>query len=352
MAVKSTLGKTKQYSGLVNSVGGYTKPEEPKMTPQQVAAAFQSFGYQPNQNNMNDVGYWSTRPVSEGAKLMSDLKKRREQDNLKSEDAKRQDEEFNKSKQSLPQLNDIEIKGMYDEYGLPAPDTNWVRNNLPNDPEKLRLILETQRNAATDMLKTHTKNMVNSMPQIPKASQSSAPTPIMGNTQPITQGATSYNMGGMGMGGPGDTPSPFFIGDHAVVRIVSPNNPQASTLWLVDSKKKILRPFMTDQSFENAFEDPEAAKKTITTLSSQDLGPNGPLNGFKLLGQEHGVKDDGSMGNIEYTPAQIARRYGQPSDPAVENKSLSILDGVFNNLKNIPQSNTAQALNDNPGGKV
>jgi len=159
------------------------------------------------------------------------------------------------------------------------------------------------------------------------------------------------------MPGVGGTPdqtqmNPFFVGDHSLVRIVNPNNPGSGTLWVVDAKRKVLRPINSDKAFQNAFEDPEAAKNSITTLSSQALGPGGPLAGFTPLGQEHGVQDDGSMKNLQYTPSQIQQHYGKPQDPQAEQKALSMLDSVIGKLSpqlgNLPQQNPQnQALNAN-----
>ena len=113
----------------------------------------------------------------------------------------------------------------------------------------------------------------------------------------------------------------------------------------MDQKRKILRPFESEEALQNAFEDPEAAQKAIITLSPKELGQGGALEGFKMMGNAQGIKGDGSMEDIEFSPAQISKRYGQPSDPAGENKALSILDGLFSNLMKTPQ--TQQDLTQN-----
>jgi hypothetical protein len=152
----------------------------------------------------------------------------------------------------------------------------------------------------------------------------------------------------MGMGGPtqgpmsmqgdmsgGDQPqTPFFIGDHAVVRITNQDNPNNSTIWLIDVKKKVLRPFMSEKAFENAFEDPEEAQKSVITISTKELTPGGVLDGFKPLQATQGVNDDGSMEPIEFSPSQLQNRYGKQSDPNAENKTLSMLDGFLGSMSN------------------
>lgn len=344
---KSQIGQTNKYSGIKNTVKD-TKSEEPKITPEQVVMAFQSFNFKPNERGMNDIGYWTTRPQSEGHKLMEELRKRRMEINAKEDETTKTQEALHKSKESLSRLSDDEINALFDEYGLPAPDMEWARNHLPNDPKKIRSILEMQRKATDDLLKKHTKNMVNSVPEVPKMSQQ---TPMM---SPQTNMSTQPNMG---MGGPnpvmgdmGTSPaSPFFIGDHSIVKILNPQNPNSSTLWLVDQKKKILRPFESEEAFQNAFEDPEAAQNSIITLSPKDLGPGGALDGFKMMGSAQGIKTDGSMEDVEFSPTQLAKRYGQPSDPEGENKALSLLDGLFGKLKNSTEQNPQdQNFNNNP----
>lgn len=339
MATKSQIGQTNKYSGVKKAVSN-SQPEEPKITPEQIVMAFQSFGFQPNERGMNDLGYWATRPQSEGPKLMEELRKRRMEINSKEDETVKTQEAIHKSREALPRLSDNEIDALFDEYGLQNPDSEWVRNHFPNDPKKIRAILEVQRKTADDLLKKQTKNMVNSTPEVPKMSQQQmAPAPL-----PMSAMAPSMGQGGPDpmQGGMNPSPaSPFFVGDHSIVKILNPQNPNSSTLWLVDQKKKVLRPFESEQAFQNAFEDPEAAQNSIITLSSKDLGQGGALEGFKMMGSAQGVRGDGSMDNIEFSPSQLAKRYGQPSDPEGENKVLAMLDGFFGQLKNtteqIPQ---------------
>ncbi len=348
MAIKTNNKPSGQYEGVKNAVKANVTPIEPRIHPDHVAAAFRSFGIPINDRNHNDLAYWGTKGQSEMPKLIDELHKRRmdinnrEDDNKKTEEQKKKTQEdflnkHNESKATLPRLSDDDIHKLYDEYGLPSPDKEWVRNNMSNDPNKIRSILDMQRKTSDDMLKKHLKNQVNSIPEVPKGSVTSTAVIPPNNTASAAPG--SMGVGGpgygYGMGGPGDTSgpaTPFFIGDHSLVRIVHPNNPNSGTLWLVDSKKKVLRPILSEKAFQNAFEDPEAAKNSITTLSSSSLGHGGPLAGFKPLGEQHGVKEDGSMSNLEFSPAQIQKRYGKPQDPAAEQKSLHMLDSVLGKI--------------------
>ena len=340
MTPKSTLGKTNKYSGVVKKVKEPQQKEEPKITQEQVVKVFHSFGFQPNERNHNDIGYWTMKPVSEAPKLMEELHKRRleinkqEDDQKKSEsDKKKVHEDIlnkqNTDKITMPRLSDQDINALFDEYGLPAPDPEWARTHLPNDPKKIRSILEMQRKTADDMLKKHAKNTVNAIPETPK-NQPMMPTqtqaPMMGMGGPSPMGMQG------GMVGDQSPATPFFIGDHSIVRITNPTNPQASTLWLVDAKKKVLQPFLSEKAFQNAFEDPEEAQKAIVTITTKELGPGGALEGFEPLNGTQGVSHSGQINNVEFSKSQLQNRYGKPSDPAGEGKSLSMLDGLLGSL--------------------
>ena len=352
MSAKSAQGKTTKYSGVVKSVQNSQK-EEPRIRPEQVIAAFKSFNLPINDRGHNDIGYWTMKGQSEGAKLMEELHKRRmdlnnEEDEKKKNESERQknaqkaeddkkaaqDAILNKQhvdKAAMPRLSDQDIHALFDEYGLPTPDPEWARNHLPNDPKKIRSILELQRKTADDMLKKHAKNTVNSVPEVPKSIPQGSTMTGTGGPNP-TQSPTPMGMQG-GMVG-GDSPvTPFFIGDHSIVRITNPNNPNAATTWLVDANKKVLRPFVSEQAFQNAFEDPAAAEKATVTISSKDLGPGGALEGFTPLKADKGVNHDGSMGNIEFSPSQLQNHYGKTEDPTAENKALSVLDGILGKVK-------------------
>ncbi|MBU2061258.1 MAG: hypothetical protein KKH44_05325 [Bacteroidetes bacterium] len=326
MASKSATKEIKKYSGVANKAktaneknktqtNQSIQQEEPRISQEQVIKAFESFGFQPNERN-NEIGYWTTRPVSEGAKLMEELYKRRQEMN--------DEEDLNKkSKQTLPRLSDEEISAFYDEYGLPTPDPEWARNHLPNDPNKIRSLLEMQRKTTDDMIKNEAK--MATTPQ-PMAQQQPQQMPTM--TMPNGMGGPTP-MDGM----PISQAKPFFIGDHSIVRITNPNNPNSTTTWLVDSKKKVLRPFMSEEAFQNAFENPAEAEKSVVTISSKELGPGGVLEGFSPLQGGKGVRGDGSMDRVDFSPASIKRNYGKPIDPNVDNKAISLLDGLFGAIK-------------------
>ncbi len=340
MSSKSAQGKTTKYSGLVNKVHSSkeapkdTVKEEPRLTEPQIRAAFDAFKIPLNDRNHHDLLVWSMRPQSDGPKLIEELSKKRKELNKEEDDAKKEQESKksadDESKKTLPRLSDKELSDLHDEYGIPMPDPEWARNNMPNDPKKVRAILEVQRKTADDMIKKQSKNAVNAIPETPKSNpmMSMGGAPMMGKggpTPPSANGDMIQDSGPI---------NPFFIGDHSIVRITNPNNPDpsASTLWLVDAKKKVLRPFMSEQAFDNTFENPEEARKAIVTLSAKDLGPGGALAGFTPLQAGKGIQHDGSMDKIEFSPAELQNKYGKASDPQAEHKALSILDSVLGKL--------------------
>lgn len=330
---KSNQGKTEKYSGVVKSVKESTQPkEEPRITAEQVTEAFHSFGFEPNQRNHNDIAYWTSKGISEGPKLIEELHKRRVEINNQEDEERKNNEIRSREKSALSRLSDDEINALFDEYGLPSPDAEWARNHLPNDPKKIRSILEMQRKTADNMLKKHSKNAINSIPEIQKGQGGAAPMMSSGSAiAPMTGQGGPINMQGDMTQNEGPK-TPFFIGDHSIVRITNPSNPNASTTWLVDAKRKVLRPFASEAAFRNAFDNPDDAERAVTVITTKELGPGGALEGFTPLQGNKGVQDDGSMDPIEYSPADLKNRYGKPEDIEGENRALSMLDGVFGSL--------------------
>lgn len=351
MQTKSTIGQTNKYQGVKTAIKANTSPEEPKITADQVVKIFNSFGFHPNERNHNDILYWTSKPQSEASKLIDELHNRRT-DIIKKEDELHKNivsknEVQNKSLETLPRLSDQNIKDLYDEYGLQSPDPEWARNHLPNDPKKVRSILDMHRKMADDLIKKQTKNTVNSVPEMPKMSPSVFGAPMMGKGGPTPPDPMASPAPGMSPGAPSspidmqgamtqgnDNPvTPFFVGDHSIVRIANHSNPNSGTVWLVDANKKVLRPFVSEAALRNAFEDPDAAEKSVTNVTTQDFAPGRALYGFKPLKNDQGVQHDGSMSNIEFSHAQIQKRYGKQSNPAAESRAISMLDGVLGNLR-------------------
>lgn len=133
--------------------------------------------------------------------------------------------------------------------------------------------------------------------------------------------------------------TPIFVGKSALVRLINGSDPTSATIWLVDSTNKTLRPFVGEEQFDLMFDNPEQAKKAVTTLSSDELGNGGLLGDFHVLGHDYGVHPDGSMKNVPFSPAQIQNRYGKPVDEGAENNAVANLDGLFGQLSPGTQPN-------------
>lgn len=346
MRQKSKFGQTNKYTDLVSNVNNSNKKEqkEPTITEEQVINAFTSFGFDPKENNLDEISYWTTKPQSEIPKLIEELRKKRIRMNSEQEQEKKNqfrkdraiEDTLRKQKEerkALPRLSDEELFALFDEYGLPLPDVEWARNHLPNDPKKIRAILEMQRKTTDDMIKKESKNAINKIPETPKNQfAQSMPTARDGQGGPTQTQTTPFNEQ-TNMNEEAGPKTPFFIGDHSIVKITNPSNPNASTTWLVDTKKKILRPFESEEAFGNAFDDPASAEKAVVTISAKELEPGGALEGFKLLKGEQGIMNDGSMEQIPFTEGQIQQRYGKEEDPVAENKALLMIDGLLGKLK-------------------
>lgn len=347
MATKRGKIDTNQYSGVSKAVKTAQKPkapQEPLIKPEHVVSAFHSFGYKPNQEKHNDIAHWATQPESNIPKMVSELHAKRTEENQKFKDQ-------SEKREAARPMTDQEINQIFDEYGMPSPDTSWVRKHLPNDEEKLRQILDIQHDSRVKQMKVHAGNHVQMLKEAGKAqSQPMLPmlpmqTPRSTGTIPMDgsggPGADTEQMGDMNeMSMPLDPQSvvgvkPHFVGDHALVRIQSPGiSHSANPVWLVDTKKKVLRPFHSGKAFHLMFKNNhQEAVNAIVNLPSSALGPDGVLDGFKMLTNEHGIRHDGSMKNIEFSPADFQKKYGAQGDDEKELHASSVLDGLFNQIK-------------------
>jgi len=126
--------------------------------------------------------------------------------------------------------------------------------------------------------------------------------------------------------------TPIFIGKSALIRLVNESDQDSTSLWLVDSTNKTLRPFMDESQFDNLFDNPAEAQRAVVKLSSNELGEGGILEDYEVLNNEYGIGPDGSMKEIEFSPYQLGQRYGQPVDDGAENKAVSALDKLFSSM--------------------
>lgn len=259
----------------------------------------------------------------------------------------------NQRLEPAPRIDPERLKKIYDEYGFPAPDTKFAQSNLPNDEKELRKILSMHRDLWN-------KEMKQRMEQKLAAEKHEHMTNLKMNSRYDGQGGPGAQPGApapdmqMGMGqppiesdddemqySPVDISGPtevFFVGDTGLIKIINPGQSIDNTpIWLVDVKNKALRPFSSKAAFNNYFEDPIAAKKAVVAFPSAALAEDGPLAGYRMLTSDYGIREDGTMKPLDYSPAMLSRRYGKPSDPSRENKAVMALDGMLKQMRSSRQ---------------
>jgi hypothetical protein len=136
-----------------------------------------------------------------------------------------------------------------------------------------------------------------------------------------------------GSGSQTNASNAFFRGDYALIKFkddpdgAGPAN--TSTVWLVNKTDNTIRPFLSWGAFTNFFEDPAVAQASIKSIASSEIDEGGVLGNFRLLGDQYGVQQDGSMRKLDYNPATISLRYGQGINADSEFLAYETLDGLF-----------------------
>lgn len=288
----------------------------------------------------------------------------------------------------IPRIAMDRIHKIYDEYGFSRPNASHVQESLPNDEKKMRKILDSHRKVLdaeedsksakkisdikyhTELHKQNQKNHLDSMKAAAKYAKDSHKAMKDGGMTGGATGGPGMPPGGMPMGMPPAPPSPqpmgqaipdqsmpqemaappgmqpgqtpldisnskeaFFVGDFALIKLVNPGvQNDKSPIWLADVKNKVLRPFMSLKAFDAYFGSSQDAYDAIVTLPTSAISEDGPLADFHMMKNDFGVKDDGKMRKLDYSPAMISRRYGKPVDEAGENKAVLALDGLLKGL--------------------
>lgn len=126
--------------------------------------------------------------------------------------------------------------------------------------------------------------------------------------------------------------TPIFTGKTALIRFTNPGQLESSSIWLAEKGPKTIRPFVSEEFFDSMFASPEQAKRAVVTMSSDELAPGGVFGDFEVLDEEYAVKEDGSMKPLQFSNAQVQKRYGQPIDPEAENNALASLDSMIGQM--------------------
>jgi hypothetical protein len=165
---------------------------------------------------------------------------------------------------------------------------------------------------------------------------------------------------------PGDvvnTPNDIiWKGDHALIKFDTdpdgsgPGN--TSTVYYVDVKNKTMRPFLSEQAFNNAYGGQFTLQEAesqglIKTLSGSMLGPGMPLdikNGsWTLHSNEGGVREDGTWKDmsLQIGDAALKNRYGQPANEGLFEAGYSAIKGFLDLAKQDPSIGlSAQTINE------
>lgn len=138
----------------------------------------------------------------------------------------------------------------------------------------------------------------------------------------------------------------FFRGRYALIRFEEDPGPgDTSTVWLVDTKKKTLRPFLSDDAFNAYYKGSttvkdEDKKGTIKSVPLDYLAPDGPLRNFRMLQDNDGIGGDGSFPQEfaeDIDETKLENKYGQTENPEAEQTAIQILDGLLAKVKTSPQ---------------
>jgi hypothetical protein len=130
------------------------------------------------------------------------------------------------------------------------------------------------------------------------------------------------------------------MGDHALIKFTSGElGSGPTTFWLVDKGNNTIRPFESETALKKAFGPGfNQAMQNVVVLSPPNVDENGDiadgvLEGFSILGSEYAIKEDGSAKELNYSPAQLKKRYGKPIDENAEGLAAEALDGILNMIK-------------------
>ena len=243
------------------------------LTRDQIASEFRKYGYSPS---VADLDYWSHKSDSELRNLQQKLYARKTQANPNA------------------QLSDAAILNLYQKYGFPEPDLNWVRSNLPTTAFQLENVLMTQ--SGKPFANTATRQSGSNFNTNKNISYSSS--------APTAHSYTSSN----------GVHSVFPEG-KALIKFSSDPNGAApgdeSTIWELDARTKTLRPYLSWSAFQNDFgANVDAAVKSIKTVDPTEFDI-GSSSGFHILSSDYGIGDSGFRKPVQFTTSTISHKYGQ-----------------------------------------
>ena len=258
----------------------------------------------------------------------------------------------NKSKKPLPaerwsnlvsgRLNNKQIFDLFDEFGMAKrlqndDDYEWVKANLPNNPEELKKILKIEIDKENKARKDAMKPVEVPLPAQPAMSSPVEETPSNTASGP-EMGAQEDGQGGPDTTIASTTPKWTTSKDFSLVKFnVDPNGAEpgdASTVWLADSSNKTLRPVMSMQALRDMYDSDnayQAAINSITTLSPTDSR----ISGFTDYGADYGVYEGGTAPKaIEFSASDLSNSYGQTASEDKTLEGVQVYDSFLSLLSN------------------
>lgn len=335
----AVTGKTKQFQNLSNQVKSQTqqsKPQEPTISEEQITQLFDDFWYQPERA---DITYWSHQPEADKTKLVNELKARRDEEKTA--------EKESKIKQQWPShLTDKQITSIYSEYGFPLPkssaDFEFVRQNFPDDENKIRAIFDEKRKQMDSMMKIQGKNTIDNIKQ--QTTPMNQNNGILLNWQWGWQwGKFAWQWGNYDwQWGPFNWTSTnetkwVIPSRYVPIKFTGDPTPEGEgderTIWLLDSQTKQIQPFLSMDAFQNFYGDNAAtALKKVVELDPKDILPDGPGGDFIILGNNYWINDNGQVPVVDANPQQIKSLYGKTFDQQAVSKAYSAVDGFMDLL--------------------
>lgn len=145
--------------------------------------------------------------------------------------------------------------------------------------------------------------------------------------------------------------TPYFMGDHALVKFASSEagfGPE--TYWLVDKKSHILRPFESHTALQNAFGDGlDQAIQHLVTIHPPKVDDSGEiiegvLKDYNILSPDYAIKEDGSAKKLHFSPHQLRTRYGKPINDQAEQHAALLVEGLLKQLQSDPKGGVDAAF--------
>ena len=158
--------------------------------------------------------------------------------------------------------------------------------------------------------------------------------------------------------GPNDTTKFVSPNQYALLRFT--NDPDgaeepasSSTVWLIDQDNQTLRPFLSEQAFNNFFKnagmdlDLNSALEQglIYTAPSSLLNKGFVFGDYELMKNEYAIGGDGKYKvKTAINTEDVKKNYGQTFNPQVTNAAYDMIDNFIGVLKNDPTSGISQEV--------